>query len=564
MEKLLILFLSASAAGTFFALALLALKPVADRFFSAHINYYVWLSVLLVMMIPIRIAPPEAISVSPSVFENKSETAPESRFGEAIAEIQSQTNKPSVNHQHYKFFTATQSVKSFINDNLLRISYIWLICSAVLFGLKIINYLIFLTKTHKYSEITDCPEIKCFTNKKITVKKSGIIRSPVIFGLIRPTLLLPDAELTREQLKNILAHEITHYKRKDVLCKWFICVAKCIHWFNPIIYFVERQLNIYCEISCDLTVVKQMNADEKMKYAETILFLLCGDKRTASSLSTGMTGSKKLLKKRFTAIKETPNYGKLSLLFALTLSLTLLFVSLFAGGTIAVKYSFESNDAGQTEFISANVDMADMIEEGDASGRFSDTTETPKASSFSASAVGKNDSASFSYPQYSTDGGELSEETADKLSQKSEAEALPDTVAYGFEQKCIKDVTTDDIQNTLIQNGYTKAVGGSADLSRQYIINDYSYKDNLEYSYNDIKCNGDGNISVYFSVNSDNLVDVKFYDSTACEKAGEYSILANNENIYTFTGFDAEKSYDVTVEGKTRNTWKIEGTHIIY
>lgn len=68
-------------------------------------------------------------------------------------------------------------------------------------------------------------------------------------------LILPDRELSGEALNNILRHEMMHFKRKDILYKWFVALVKCVHWFNPVAYYIAKQINIECEISCDLAVV---------------------------------------------------------------------------------------------------------------------------------------------------------------------------------------------------------------------------------------------------------------------------------------------------------------------
>jgi hypothetical protein len=69
---------------------------------------------------------------------------------------------------------------------------------------------------------------------------------------------------------------------------------------------------------------------------------------------------------------------------------------------------------------------------------------------------------------------------------------------------------------------------------------------------------------LYFSVNSDNLVDVRFYDAETGEDVGSYGVLANNENAYTFIGFERGKTYNVEVQGQTKGDWVIEGNYIIY
>ena len=98
----------------------------------------------------------------------------------------------------------------------------------------------------------------------------------------------------------------------------------------------------------------------------------------------------------------------------------------------------------------------------------------------------------------------------------------------------------------------------SVDLSKNYVVKDYSSEQTKVVS------DENGNISLYLSVNSDNLFDVNFYDAETNENVGGYGVLANNENAYTFIGFEKGKLYNVEVQGKTKNDWSIEGNYIIY
>ena len=72
---------------------------------------------------------------------------------------------------------------------------------------------------------------------------------------------------------------------------------KCIHWFNPIVYYISKQADIECEISCDLAVVKDMSAEQETNYIDTILTLLATGRRKKVALTTGMTSDKKTLKR---------------------------------------------------------------------------------------------------------------------------------------------------------------------------------------------------------------------------------------------------------------------------
>ena len=65
-------------------------------------------------------------------------------------------------------------------------------------------------------------------------------------------------------------------------------------------------------------------------------------------------------------------------------------------------------------------------------------------------------------------------------------------------------------------------------------------------------------------MDNDNLFNVYFYDAETNEDVGGFGVLANNENAYTFIGFEKGKTYNVEVRSKTENDWIIDGNYIIY
>ena len=171
-----------------------------------------------------------------------------------------------------------------------------------------------------------------YTNRKIKTRVSDTICSPLMLGIIRPTLLLPKTDITPEQLHNILAHEMTHLKRNDILYKWFVSIVKCVHWFNPGIYFISKQINIDCEISCDLAVGKEMDEQQEKCYVETILALLTHNNSKAIPLTTGITGNKKTLKKRFTMIKDKIRMSKKATIISIVVATVLLISAIVISG----------------------------------------------------------------------------------------------------------------------------------------------------------------------------------------------------------------------------------------
>ena len=154
-------------------------------------------------------------------------------------------------------------------------------------------------------------------------------------GVFRPTLILPKMELSGEQLDNILRHEMTHFKRHDILYKWFAELVKCIHWFNPISWYVSKQIASECEISCDMAVTKNMTGSEEMSYINTILSLLPTGKSKQLPLTTQMASSKKILKRRFIMIKNKKTTSRFMSVISAVIAVAMLSTTVFASGILS-------------------------------------------------------------------------------------------------------------------------------------------------------------------------------------------------------------------------------------
>ena len=227
------------------------------------------------------------------------------------------------------------SVESRTTDPLEQIipvaSVIWLIFASAIFALKLVRYLLFIRQTQKSSYAVDVPQI---TSKHVSARICNLISSPLMTGVFKPVLLLPEASLTGEQLGNVVLHEMTHYKRCDMLIKWFSLIVKSIHFFNPVVYFVCRQLDEECEISCDAVVVKNMTRESEVSYVNTILSLLSESTSKCVPLTTGMAGSKETLKKRFLLIKNKKRISKKVILFSVAVAILLVATALVFGGIL--------------------------------------------------------------------------------------------------------------------------------------------------------------------------------------------------------------------------------------
>lgn len=294
-----------SLLGTVFALILLALKPVTGKHFGESWQYYIWLVVLVAMLFPIRIEIPE-------LSQNQALSHATAQFGAVVEDVferigwkMDQVQYDEAGRRLYSPHLQEKRMREAAVERVMYRSVSdWFMVAAFLFLYKVLYFHYYVSELKKISWKVDCPEIAEYTRRKVEVRRGAFGNSPLLLGVFRPVLLLPDRDMTKEQLGNVLAHEMTHLRRNDMLYKWFVVLVKCIHWFNPVVYLINKEVNQSCEISCDLSVTERMNSEQKMSYVETILALFTDQRHRDYALTMGMTGSKKLLKKRFLKMKN--------------------------------------------------------------------------------------------------------------------------------------------------------------------------------------------------------------------------------------------------------------------
>ncbi len=84
--------------------------------------------------------------------------------------------------------------------------------------------------------------------------RSRCVSSPMLMGVLRPTLVLPGRDYTPDMLTNIFRHELTHYRRGDIVYKWFAALVFSVHWFNPLAPLFRRELDRVCESSAVMSI----------------------------------------------------------------------------------------------------------------------------------------------------------------------------------------------------------------------------------------------------------------------------------------------------------------------
>ena len=109
-------------------------------------------------------------------------------------------------------------------------------------------------------------------DRRIPIVSCDRADSPMVLGFIHPVLVLPAEEYSDEELYFIFKHEFIHYKRHDVCLKLLFVLANAVHWFNTVIWLMQREAVVDMELSCDKRVM--LDADYTAKKLTPRYFFL--------------------------------------------------------------------------------------------------------------------------------------------------------------------------------------------------------------------------------------------------------------------------------------------------
>ena len=172
--------------------------------------------------------------------------------------------------------------------------------------------------------------------RKVDVRQSDRIASPLTYGAFRPVILLPK-ELEDEEerkLEYILQHEMIHIRRFDGLLKLVVTAAVCLHWFNPLVWVMYILLNRDIELACDEEVLRTFGGQARKGYALTLIGM---EERNFAPVSLYSGFGKNAVEERVGAIMKYRKKTKIAIGFAsvMVLSVALLFATSAKAGETA-------------------------------------------------------------------------------------------------------------------------------------------------------------------------------------------------------------------------------------
>lgn len=319
MNSIALTVLSMSLSGSILALILFALSPLLKNRTSKTFQYYIWIPILLRFVLPVGFS--VALSTA-SVEENQPEI---------LALVYSENDDiQSSNSENVVFYsenndsditletTSEGHFSSTENDQILRanitiiITLIWLIGVLASICWHTISYNAFKRRVRDSIVKPHPDDIELFEqhcdDRNVRLVCCGYVDTPMLVGLFDTQVIVPNNAYLKNGMKiefeNILKHELTHNRRHDIAYKWLLIMVQSIHWFNPVVYLVTRKVRQACELSCDEAVIREMPAEQRKRYGNTLLALSSPKRLPASVVATTLCEEKQQLKNRLLSIKE--------------------------------------------------------------------------------------------------------------------------------------------------------------------------------------------------------------------------------------------------------------------
>jgi beta-lactamase regulating signal transducer with metallopeptidase domain len=125
----------------------------------------------------------------------------------------------------------------------------------------------------------------------IPVKSAPSFLVPGLVGIWRPAILLPQGlvgQLTPPELASVLAHELSHYRRRDNLLAGLHMLVEGLFWFHPLVWWIGRRLYEERERACDECVISE--GSSRLVYAESILKICNQYVQSPLACNSGISG----------------------------------------------------------------------------------------------------------------------------------------------------------------------------------------------------------------------------------------------------------------------------------
>ena len=321
MSELLKWILSLSLAGSVLILLLMLLRPLVRERVSRRWQYYIWLLVIARLLLPVGgLEAPARIGTA----------EPGAAPALSLPEVDREDMEARTSEEAAPGFNDSQKPWAAVKENLW---VVWLAGALALLIRKATAYQSFLRYLRAGRKPVEDPALldrAAKAGEEIGVKRpvelyvNPLAASPMLLGVRKPWMVLPTVELPEEDFRFVVLHELTHCRRRDVLYKWLTQLTVCIHWFNPLVHWMAREVERTGELSCDEAVLRRLDGPGRRAYGDAILRTIsAGGGYQAVQPSPTLGAEGKHLKERLETIMKFKKTGRLAAVLAALLAVVL-------------------------------------------------------------------------------------------------------------------------------------------------------------------------------------------------------------------------------------------------
>lgn len=288
MREMFLSVLTISVSVSLVIPVLVLLGPLLNRRYAAKWKYWIWIALAVRLVIPYN-----------GNGMNRRITV----------EIPVQMTTPVASDMGEAIILPPQMEKSHTGMAFLDIAaVIWLAGSMVFLAVHLFSYVHFRRQLYRKGTPVRDKAILCqlselkqelHIRQRISAVAVSETVSPMVIGFCRKILVLPEEHYSEEQLHFILKHEMVHVKRHDICFKLLFVLANAVHWFNPVIWMMQKEAAVDMELSCDERVIQGMDHAGRKAYTETLFYTFHRQCVKKTKLSTQFYGGKQIMKKRF-------------------------------------------------------------------------------------------------------------------------------------------------------------------------------------------------------------------------------------------------------------------------
>lgn len=371
MNTVLKIVLSMSVSGALLILVLFIGKRFLKDRISRQWQYYIWLIVILRMLLPFgpeinlmgKIYQAMGQTITAAVFLPSQQISVDIPDEFPISSDGLEQNNEKMN-ELAESFAVEPSFQDIVTVLIKHIWMIWLAVAAAMLIRKITIYQSFIQYINcgstPVSDIKILDQLSAMTDlegvkRPVELLINPLVSSPLLIGFFHPCIVLPGVDNSEKEFRYIILHELTHYRRGDMFYKWLIQITVCLHWFNPFVYLMCKEIAKACEFSCDEAVLIKTGYQNAREYGKILLDAMVSVGKYKESLGAlTLNENKQLLKERLEAIMNLKEKTKVTKILTGVLTVCIILGALFIGvyPVNAVSYreeSVESNEIAISE-----------------------------------------------------------------------------------------------------------------------------------------------------------------------------------------------------------------------